>query len=54
MTFARTPAYRRHLATTRTGRARGSIRQRGGSLQVRAFSGVDPVLGKDRYLTRTV
>ncbi|ANY05308.1 hypothetical protein [Pseudonocardia sp. HH130630-07] len=37
-----------------TGRRRGSIRQRGDSLQVRVFAGQDPVTGKDRYLTETV
>ncbi|GAA0628924.1 tyrosine-type recombinase/integrase [Kutzneria viridogrisea] len=35
-------------------RRRGSVRQRGNSLQVRVFSGVDPVTGKDVYLTETV
>jgi integrase len=35
-------------------RKRGSIRVRGGSLQVRVYAGVDPVTGKDRYLTATV
>lgn len=36
------------------GRRTGSIRQRGNSLQVRLFSGVDPVTGKDIYLTATI
>jgi hypothetical protein len=36
------------------GRRRGSIRVRGGSLQVRVFAGQDPVSGKDRYLSETV
>lgn len=35
-------------------RKRGSVRQRGNSLQVRVFSGIDPVTGKDVYLTETV
>lgn len=35
-------------------RSRGSIRQRGGSLQVRLFSGRDPVTGKDIYLTASL
>jgi integrase len=35
-------------------RRRGSVRQRGNSLQVRVFSGIDPVTGKDVYLTETV
>jgi integrase len=35
-------------------RSRGSIRQRGGSLQVRLFSGRDPVTGKDIYLTASI
>ena len=35
-------------------RRRGSVRVRGGSLQVRVFAGVDPVTGKDRYLAETV
>lgn len=37
-----------------SGRRRGSIRQRGGSLQVRVFAGQDPVTGRDRYLSATV
>jgi integrase len=37
-----------------TGRSRGSIRERGGSLQVRVFAGFDPVTGKRRYLARTI
>lgn len=32
----------------------GSVRQRGNSLQVRLFSGVDPVTGRDVYLTVTI
>lgn len=36
------------------GRRRGSIRERGGSLQVRVYAGPDPVTGRDRYLTRSV
>ena len=36
------------------GRRRGNIRQRGNSLQVRVYSGVDPVTGKPNYLTETV
>lgn len=35
-------------------RRRGSVRQRGNSLQVRVFSGIDPLTGKDVYLTETV
>lgn len=35
-------------------RRRGSVRVRGGSLQVRVFAGVDPVTGRDRYLSETV
>src|SRR4051812_26857895 len=35
-------------------RRRGSIRVRGGSLQVRVFAGVDPVTGRDRYLSESV
>jgi tetratricopeptide (TPR) repeat protein len=33
---------------------RVAIRQRGNSLQVRLFSGVDPVTGRDVYLTATI
>lgn len=36
------------------GRRTGSIRQRGNALQVRLFSGVDPVTGKDIYLAATI
>ena len=36
------------------GRRRGSVRLRGGSLQVRVYAGQDPVTGRDRYLTETV
>ncbi|GAB2957965.1 hypothetical protein LWP59_10790 [Amycolatopsis acidiphila] len=36
------------------GRKRGNIRQRGNSLQVRAYAGVDPVTGKPSYLAETV
>jgi hypothetical protein len=35
-------------------RTRGSIRVRGNSLQVRVFSGKDPVTGKGVYLTESV
>src|SRR5207237_6443860 len=35
-------------------RPKGSIRERSGSLQVRLFSGRDPVTGKDVYLTATI
>ncbi|WAL63755.1 tyrosine-type recombinase/integrase [Amycolatopsis cynarae] len=35
-------------------RRRGNIRQRGNSLQVRVYAGVDPVTGKPSYLTETV
>ncbi|MDT7775138.1 MAG: hypothetical protein QOC67_4062, partial [Pseudonocardiales bacterium] len=31
---------------TSTGRPRGSIRERGATLQVRVFAGYDPVTGK--------
>ena len=37
-----------------TDRRRGSVRVRGGSLQVRVFAGVDPVTGRDRYLSESV
>ncbi|GAA1281132.1 site-specific integrase [Saccharothrix xinjiangensis] len=40
--------------TTQTRRRRGSVRQRGNSLQVRVFAGVDPVTGKEVYLTGSV
>lgn len=36
------------------GRKRGNIRQRGTSLQVRVYAGVDPVTGKPTYLAETV
>lgn len=39
---------------TDTLRRSGSVRQRGNSLQVRLFSGVDPVTGKDVYLSATI
>lgn len=35
-------------------RRRGSVWARGNSLQVRVFSGADPVTGRDLYLTSTV
>jgi len=35
-------------------RGRGNIRRRGGSLQVRVYSGVDPVTGREIYLSETV
>jgi integrase len=35
-------------------RERGSVWARGGSLQVRVFAGVDPVSGRDRYLSESV
>jgi integrase len=35
-------------------RRRGSIRERGGSLQVRVYAGQDPVTGRDRCLSRTI
>lgn len=38
----------------RSDRRRGSIRVRGGSLQVRAYAGIDPVTGRDRYLSESV
>jgi integrase len=39
---------------TSTGRPRGSIRERGATLQVRVFAGYDPVTGKQRYLTESI
>ncbi|MQA15864.1 MAG: tyrosine-type recombinase/integrase [Pseudonocardiaceae bacterium] len=41
-------------AGDRWDRQRGSVRVRGGSLQVRVYAGNDPVTGKPRYLTETV
>jgi integrase len=35
-------------------RRRGSIRTRGGSLQVRVYAGQDPVTRRDRYLSETI
>jgi hypothetical protein len=35
-------------------RRRGNIRERGGSLQVRVYAGIDPVTNKDRYLVETI
>src|SRR6266702_4828959 len=35
------------------GRAKGSIRQRGDTFQVRVYAGVDPVTGRPNYLTET-
>jgi integrase len=35
-------------------RRRGSIRERGDSLQVRVYAGIDPVTGKPHYLAETV
>lgn len=35
-------------------RPRGSIRRHRGNLQVRVYAGLDPVTGKDSYLTETV
>lgn len=35
-------------------RNRGNIRQRGNSLQVRVYAGIDPVTGKPSYLAETV
>jgi hypothetical protein len=32
----------------------GHIRQRGNAWEIRAFSGIDPVTGRKKYLTRTV
>ncbi|WP_236791846.1 tyrosine recombinase XerC [Amycolatopsis sp. GM8] len=40
--------------TSGDNRKRGSVRQRGNSLQVRVYSGIDPVTGKPSYLTETV
>lgn len=37
-----------------TQRRRGSVRQRGDSLQVRVFAGDDPVTGNPIYLTATI
>ena len=42
------------MAETAALRRRGSIRQRGDSLQVRLYAGVDPVTGRDAYLTATI
>jgi integrase len=36
-----------------TGRQRGSIRQRGGSFQVRVYAGEDPLTGRAHYLTES-
>src|SRR5688500_4158408 len=36
------------------GRRRGSIRERGNSLQVRVYAGQDPLTGRDRYLSKTI
>ncbi|MDT7566568.1 MAG: hypothetical protein QOD96_1449 [Pseudonocardiales bacterium] len=35
-------------------RSRGSVRERGGSLQVRVFAGRDPVTGTKRYVTESI
>lgn len=35
-------------------RGRGNIRKRGNSLQVRVYSGIDPVTGKELYLSETI
>lgn len=35
-------------------RGRGNIRKRGNSLQVRVYSGIDPVTGKEIYLSETI
>jgi integrase len=35
-------------------RERGHVRRRGNSLQVLVYAGVDPLTGRDRYLTETV
>ena len=35
-------------------RRRGNIRERGGSLQVRVYAGIDPVTNKPRYLAKTI
>ncbi|HEY4004566.1 MAG TPA: site-specific integrase, partial [Pseudonocardia sp.] len=42
------------MTSSDTPRPRGSIRARGGSLQVRVFSGIDPVTGQRQDLTATV
>ena len=39
--------------STKTRRARGHIRRRGGSFQVLVYAGVDPLTGKDHYLTES-
>ncbi|HTF47207.1 MAG TPA: tyrosine-type recombinase/integrase [Pseudonocardia sp.] len=39
---------------TSTGRPRGSIRERGATLQVRVFAGYDAVTGKQRYITESI
>jgi integrase len=39
--------------STKARRARGHIRRRGGSFQVLVYAGVDPLTGKDHYLTES-
>lgn len=39
--------------STKTRRSRGHIRRRGGSFQVLVYAGVDPLTGKDHYLTES-
>ncbi len=39
--------------STKSRRARGHIRQRGGSYQVLVYAGVDPLTGKGHYLTES-
>jgi integrase len=36
------------------GRTRGNIEERGGSLRVRLYSGIDPVTSKQVYLRATI
>ena len=38
---------------TKARRARGHVRRRGGSFQVLVYAGVDPLTGKDHYLTES-
>src|SRR3954469_18973137 len=38
---------------TEARRARGHVRRRGGSFQVLVYAGVDPLTGKDHYLTES-
>jgi integrase len=46
--------YARAMVETKAPRGRGHVRRRGNSLQVLVYSGVDPLTGKDSYLTESV